>query len=146
MENESLEDQIEKLFQESGGCGWFQVLAYFAITLGISGPNFFLFEIGFYTQAPDTYICTYTDGVQPSVDICTKEYICKNDPRIATWEADPDSDKTLYNWQQKLDLTCKDEWVIAMIGASYFIGWCFTLLWLPTFADKRGRKKFYWFG
>lgn len=79
-------------------------------------------------------------------DICTKEYICAGDDRIATWEADPNSTKTLYNWQQKLDLTCVDDWKIGMIGASLFIGWCVTLLWLPSIADKKGRRNLFWFG
>ena len=33
-----------------------------------------------------------------------------------------------------------------MINASLFIGWCITLLWLPSFADKGGRKKYFWAG
>ena len=31
-----------------------------------------------------------------------------------------------------------------MIGSSWFIGWCATLLWLPSFGDKYGRKKLVW--
>ena len=33
-----------------------------------------------------------------------------------------------------------------MIGASLFIGWCMTLLWLPAMADQRGRRKLFWIG
>ena len=33
-----------------------------------------------------------------------------------------------------------------MIGASLFLGWCVTLLWVPALADKNGRKKIFWFG
>ena len=53
---------------------------------------------------------------------------------------------TLYNWQQKLDLTCVDEWKIGMIGASLGFGWCSTLLWLPILSDKTGRKRIFQFG
>ena len=112
----------------------------------MSSPSWFIYEIGYLTQAPDAYVCTYTDGVTPSTDICTQANICDGDSRIATWEADPDSEKTLYNWQQKLDLTCVDDWKIGMIGASLFIGWCVTLLWLPALADKKGRKNIFWLG
>lgn len=112
----------------------------------MSAQSWFIFELGFFTQAPDAYICTYTGGIIPPEDICTKENICNGDPRIASWEADPDSDRTLYNWQQKLDLTCVDDWKVTMIGTSLFIGWCTTLLWLPGFADRYGRKRFFWVG
>ena len=39
-----------------------------------------------------------------------------------------------------------DDWKIGMIGASLFLGWCVTLLWLPTMADKNGRRKIFWLG
>lgn len=31
-----------------------------------------------------------------------------------------------------------------MLGSSYFIGWCLTLLWVPHFGDLLGRKKLFW--
>lgn len=31
-----------------------------------------------------------------------------------------------------------------MLGSSYFIGWCLTLLWVPRFGDILGRKKLFW--
>jgi MFS family permease len=33
-----------------------------------------------------------------------------------------------------------------MIGASLFLGWCVTLLWLPNIADRKGRKRVFWAG
>ena len=33
-----------------------------------------------------------------------------------------------------------------MIGASLFVGWCLTLLWIPALADKHGRKPVYFIG
>ena len=33
-----------------------------------------------------------------------------------------------------------------MIGASMFVGWASTLLWLPPIADRRGRKNIFWLG
>jgi len=43
-------------------------------------------------------------------------------------------------------LTCVDDWLVGMIGAALFFGWCVTLLWLPNIADRNGRKNVYWFG
>ena len=140
------EDRIDRLFEEAGGCGLFQVFAYVAIAIGMSAPSWFIYEFGYLTQAPDAYVCTYAAGVTPDPSICTKENICDDDPRIASWEADPDSPDTLDNWQQKLDLTCVDSWKISMIGASLFIGMAVTLLWLPSIADRRGRKQVFWLG
>ena len=79
-------------------------------------------------------------------NICTKEQICAGNPLIVSWEADPSSSNTLYNWQQSMDLTCVDSWRISALGTFYFIGWCSTLLWLPAMADRHGRKRFYWLG
>ena len=31
-----------------------------------------------------------------------------------------------------------------MLGSSYFIGWCLTLLWVPRLGDLLGRKKLFW--
>ena len=38
-----------------------------------------------------------------------------------------------------------DDWKVGMIGASLGFGWCVTLLWMPSIADKKGRKWIYWF-
>ena len=142
----TVDDRVDELYEKIGGCGLFQVFAYFAIAFGMSAPSWFIYEVGFYTQAPDQYICKDADGNVLPADVCTKDNICDGDSAIASWEADPSSDKTLDNWQQKLDLTCIDDWKIGMIGASLFLGWCVTLLWLPPIADKKGRRKIFWIG
>ena len=43
-------------------------------------------------------------------------------------------------------MTCTADWVVGMIGASLFIGWCCTLLWLPILADKYGRRPIFFIG
>ena len=95
-----MDERVDELFEKVGGCGLFQIFAYIAIAWGISAPSWFIFEVGYFIQAPDEYICKNADGVILSADVCTKDNICDGDPQIATWEADPSSDKTLYNWQQ----------------------------------------------
>lgn len=141
----SVERNLDRIFEEVGGCGLFQAFAYIAISFGMSATSWFIYELGYYTQPPTSYVCTYTEASLASSDICTVENICSGDPRIESWQADPDSPDTLDNWQQKLDLTCVAEWEIGMIGAAFGVGWCVTLLWLPSFADKNGRKHIYWF-
>lgn len=123
----------------------FQVLAYIAIAVGMSAPSWFVYEIGYLTQEPesDGYICTFYSA-STDQSICTKENICAGDSQIASWEIDPNGDKFLHNWVQKLNLTCVDNWKVGLIGASLFLGWSATLLWLPSFADKYGRRRFFW--
>ena len=41
-------------------------------------------------------------------------------------------------------MTCVDDWKVGLIGASLFVGWCSTLLWVPALADRNGRKKYFW--
>ena len=41
-------------------------------------------------------------------------------------------------------MTCVDNWKVGLIGASLFLGWSVTLLWLPSFSDRYGRKRFFW--
>ena len=103
LSEEKVNENIEELFESLGGFSRFQVFAYIAIVFGMAGPNFFSFTFGYLTQKPDKYICTYTDVVDHTMlaneKICTVKNICDDDPRIATWEADPNDAQTLYNWQ-----------------------------------------------
>ena len=137
-------ERVDQKYNDIGGFGRFQVFAFIVQTWGIANTNWFLYPLGYFTQAPDSYICTYNG--EPDVSICTVENICAGDPRIATWEADPDSDHTLDNWQQKLNLTCESDFKISMLGSSIFLGWMCTLLWLPALSDRYGRKYFFWLG
>lgn len=43
-------------------------------------------------------------------------------------------------------MTCRPGWQVGLLGSALFAGWCATLLWLPSLADKYGRWKFYWWG
>ena len=70
-----------------------------AIAFGISSPSWFVYEVGYLTQAPDDYICKFTEDDVPP-DTCTKKNICDNDPLIESYKGDPNDDKFLYNWQQ----------------------------------------------
>ena len=68
----TMEERVDQLYEDVGGCGLFQVFAYFAIAFGMSGPSWFIYEVGFLTQAPneDEYLCQYQGGDPFS---CTKQ-------------------------------------------------------------------------
>ena len=63
----------------------------------MSAPSWFIYEVGYMTQAPTDFVCTYYSTTD--MPACTKENICDDNPAIKSWEADPDSPKTLDNWQ-----------------------------------------------
>ncbi len=54
---------MDKLFNQIGGFGRFQLFAVITIVLGLSGPNWFWYEVGYLDQAPDSYVCTYDPTV-----------------------------------------------------------------------------------
>ena len=58
----TVDDRVNELFERIGGCGLFQVFAYLAISFGMSSPSWFIYEIGYFTQAPDEYICKNAEG------------------------------------------------------------------------------------
>ena len=72
------------------------MLAYFALTFGLSSTSWFVYETGYLTQEP-SYICKYDSSVISPPE-CTKENICSKDPAIISWDFDYDSDETLDNW------------------------------------------------
>lgn len=41
---------------------------------------------------------------------------------------------------------CRPAWLGGFLGTAYFIGYVCTLLWVPQFADKYGRKKIFAYG
>ena len=43
----TLEESVDQIFEDAGGCGLFQVFVYFAIALGMSAPSWFIYEVGF---------------------------------------------------------------------------------------------------
>ena len=62
---------------------------------------------------------------------------------IKSWKIDTESESSLINWHEKLDLTCVPEFKAASIISAYFVGWAIALLFLPRLADIYGRKKIF---
>lgn len=47
LEQEKLEDKIEIVYKDLGGLGKFQVFAMLTLLLGLSGQNWWFYEIGY---------------------------------------------------------------------------------------------------
>ena len=87
------------------------------------------------------YKCIFDESVpEEFTNLCTAELICAADPRIKDWSIDWSSEKSLYNWHERLDMMCAPSWKQALLGTALFVGWASTLLWLPRFGDMYGRK------
>ena len=92
---------------ELGGFGHFQLLAYLIIFGSWCSVNFTFSALGYFIQEP-VYKCEFHQNFteEESRGICTAENIWAGDGRIASWEVDYEAEKTLHNWQQRLDLMC----------------------------------------
>ena len=132
---------------EDIGFGKFQMLAYAAIGFGINCTGYWFYILGYLYQAP-AFSCEMTpDHLARSEEICTQANICKGDNRIIHWQIDEDADNTLYNWRQKLHIDpCEETWKLSFIASAFMLGWGATLLWVPSLADKLGRKPVFAFG
>ena len=62
------------------------------------------------------------------------------------WRIDYSCNTCLHNWVERLSLTCEPKWKIGWIGSSLWLGWVFTLLFIPRLADKYGRHWIYTIG
>ena len=133
------ERALARLFELSGGFGKFSYLIMFANQCVVSSFNFILYGLGFLVQKPD-YTCTFADpaSVKDPFSVCTAENICDGHPQILSWGIDWDSNNSLQNWQQKLNLMCRPEWEAGSLGSVYFIACVTTLFWLPRLGDVYG--------
>ena len=97
---------------------------------------------------PD-YTCEFADPTlskKMKDKLCTQKYICDDDPRITSSEIDWHSSNSLHNWQERLDLECKPDWLIGLLVTAFWVGFVGTMLWLPRVADLKGRKKIFAIG
>ena len=71
------------------------------IGLGLHSTGFWLYPLGYFMQKP-YYKCTFEEGVPAALheELCTSQFICDSDSRIASWQVDMESDHSLQNWQQ----------------------------------------------
>jgi MFS family permease len=136
----SAEEKLDNCIASLGGFSYFQLFAYYSITLGLNSVGFWLYSISFLYQEP-TYKCWFSPTFTGNpTDYCTAERICANDPLISAWDYDFTDPNTLDNWHQKLNLMCEPKSKIAMLGSAFFFGWASTLLWLPRVGDIYGRR------
>ena len=108
------------------------------MSTSISATSFWLYALGYLTQAP-SYLCTYKSQI---IQACTAANICSGDETIESSEVDYSNPISLHNWMERLSLKCEPQWKINLMVTIYFVGWCTTILWLPLISDYFGRRRF----
>ena len=118
-----------------GGFGFFQWVMTF-ITMGNYVRSALTYYPLPYMELFPVYKCTnLTTG---EVYECEPDDFC-NDSNISE-TIDWDAETSLHNWVEQLDLTCKSNSEIGLIGSSYFIGIMVSVFVLPRLSDLYGRK------
>ena len=126
----NMEDAIALI----GGFGRFQWLMSI-ITMGnYIRSAFFYYPLPYMELLPE-YTCTYPDG---TVETCKTEDWCGKDDVIA--EVNWNADRSLHNWVEQLDLACKSDTAVGLIGSTYFYGILISVTFLPRISDLYGRK------
>ena len=133
------QERVDDLIEQAGGVGLFQIFSFVIFVCGLSGIHFLWYGIPLYIKHP-IYVCQWANPELHDGTACTAEQICADSPEILSWSVDWQNQESMHNWQQKLDIMCVSKFKVGLLGSSYFIGWCFSLLWAPRLADIYGRK------
>lgn len=126
---------IEDALALIGGFGRFQLFVAL-VTMGNYVRSALVYYPLPYMELLPVYMCTSTTTTTPYE--CEPSDFC-NDPSI-TPVVDWSAATSLNNWVEQLDLACKSDTEIGLIGASYFIGIIVSMLTIVRLSDLLGRK------
>ena len=120
---------------------------WFAIVVaGMLSGAFINYSLYYFTLQP-VYQCQGSTGIWT---ICQQEDICnmKTNKFIAdkVYKVDWSDNRSLHNWMEQYDLTCKSSDEIGYIGSSFFVGTFLGAFILPRAADVVGRKPIFMLG
>ena len=126
--------------QTVDGNGRFQKFAFLVIAFATNSTGFFYYCFSYLELMPQ-FTCTSANS-QTSYS-CTPKEFCDN-PNIS-WTINYDDQRSLHNWVEKLDLVCRPQWQIGLLGSSIFLG-CVITFFVPMLSDNFGRKSFFQVG
>ena len=133
-----LDEKLDSVFERLGGFGRYQWFLSITFVLMSKSVSIITNTISFLTKAPEEYYCTFA-GSEESF-ICKPEDFCE-DPTVTSYMPNMELADSYDNWILKYDLTCGSKMQIGIIGSSPFIGWVFTLMFIPRLADIFGRYR-----
>ena len=137
-ENSEAVTNIEDAIQLIGGFGRFQLLMSF-ITMGnVIRAALTYYPLPYMDLFP-VFMCT-SDATDVPFE-CEAEQFCPAGSTVYYDFVQYDDEKTsLHNWVEQLDLKCKSNSEIGLIGTMYFVGVVLSVLIVPRMADLHGRK------
>ena len=132
-----MDEKVDELVQSVSGI-YTHVLIFFAVSGGIRAVYLVLNNISLFEAVPK-FKCSHV-GSEEVFD-CVEANFCGN-PEINYW-VDRENPETIYNWAEQIGLICRPGWQVGMLGSVLYAGWCMTLLWMPQFSDRIGRKSMF---
>ena len=135
---EQLDLKIDKVINETGGFGLFQCFLSVSYFINNKSVMLLIVSLAYLQKVPQEYFCTYEGSEEPVK--CKPEEFCNN-PKVKSYEPNWDLDDTYDNWVMRFDLHCASKGEIGLITSAFFMGWVFTLTWMPRFSDIFGRQK-----
>ena len=89
--------------------------------------------IYFLEREPKKFTCLKYNKWVP----CNKEEICNDN---LPYKPDKSEPEYLDNWVEKFNMLCETKAKVGMLGSAFFLGALISLLVIPRWADKYGRK------
>ena len=131
---------VEDAIQLIGGFGRFQLLMAI-ITMGNYVRSALTYYPLPYLELKPVYMCTNSTDPFQEPFVCESDQFCKSNSEIKfDYIKYDDEPKSLHNWVEQLDMKCKSNSEIGLIGTMYFVGIIFSVLIVPRISDLYGRK------
>lgn len=104
--------------------------------------------LAFLEKVPNKFECEQFSNVRMS-DLqqnhmktwksCTVEEICAEKMPKNKYRPVKTDEEFFDNWVEKLDMLCKPQSEVGILGSCFFFGLMVTILWMPQYSDKYGR-------
>jgi len=135
---EQLDKGVDAIFNETGGFGRFQWLLSVTYWLNNKSVMLLILALAYLQKVPKEYFCVYEGEMEPVS--CKPADFCNN-PSVTSFEPNMALEDSYDNWVMRFDLHCAPKSKIGFISSSFFMGWAFTLVWVPRVSDLFGRQK-----
>ena len=126
----------------------FQVFGVLVLTGALLAVFPIVAGMAFLEKAPPRFECRqFSAGRMNNVLMnhqfswkeCTRDEICAENLQKSDYKPVVTESEYLENWVEKLDLLCRPDSQIGLLGSCFFIGIIISILWVPKTSDKVGR-------
>jgi len=104
--------------------------------------------LAFLEKTPNMYECRQVSShrmsdlvsdLKSSWKSCTAKEICAMNLAQKDYRAIKSDPEYLDNWVPKLDMVCKPQSEIGLLGSFFFLGAMLSIFWIPKYADTNDR-------